>query len=153
MEPTFIYYNNLSIDQNKRFALEFSDDDLLEGVLFRKSKDYYITSMSCYVDLTIDVTKLPQSDKIKEISDLVNAILAEGVDFCYKKNAIQTTYGGEINTFKINKINWSKYMDNIEFFDINLKKRRLAYVYSSYKELEGNLNEQTKMHQLYYKIS
>ena len=65
--------------------LEFSDGDLLEGVIFKKNKDYYITSTSCYVNLTVDVTKLPQFHKIKEISDLANAILADGVDFGYKK--------------------------------------------------------------------
>ena len=42
--------------------------------------------MSCYVDLTVDVTKLPQLDKIKEISDFSNAILADGVDFGFKKS-------------------------------------------------------------------
>ena len=53
--------------------------------------------MSCYVDLTVEVTKLPQSDKIKEISDLANAILADGEDFGYKKNpTVQVTYGGEL---------------------------------------------------------
>ena len=72
--------------------------------------------MSCYVDLTVDVSKLHQSDKIKELSDLANAILADGVDSGYEKNAIQTTYEGETYTFKINKINQSKYIDNIEFF-------------------------------------
>ena len=46
MEPTFIYYKNLSFDQNKRFALEWSDDNMLEGVLFRKNKDYYVTTIS-----------------------------------------------------------------------------------------------------------
>ena len=71
MEPIFIYCNNLTFDQNKRFILEFSDDDLLEGVLFKKNKDCYITSMSCYVDLTV------------EFSDLSNTILAEGEDFGY----------------------------------------------------------------------
>ena len=55
-------------------------------VLFlEKNKDYYINSMSCYVDLTVDVTKQPQSDKIKEISDLGNANLGDIVDFGYKK--------------------------------------------------------------------
>ena len=43
--------------------------------------------MSCYIDLAVDVTKLSQFDKIKEISNLVNAILADSVDFGYKKNA------------------------------------------------------------------
>ena len=41
--------------------------------------------MLCYVDLTVDVTILPQFDKIMEILDLANAILANGVDFGYKK--------------------------------------------------------------------
>ena len=93
--------------------------------------------MSCYVDLGVDVTKLSQFDKIKEISDLANAILANGVDFGYRKNSIQTTYERESYAFKINKINRSKYIDNIEFFDYNLK-RRLVYVYSPYKELQGD---------------
>ena len=39
--------------------------------------------MSCYVNLADDVTKLSQFDKIAEISDLANAILADGVDFGY----------------------------------------------------------------------
>ena len=41
--------------------------------------------MSCYVDLVVDVTKLLQFDKIKKISGLANAILADGVNFGYKK--------------------------------------------------------------------
>ena len=53
--------------------------------------------MSCYVDFTVDVTKLLQFDKIKEVSDLSNAILADGVGFVYKKpKRQQTTYEGEL---------------------------------------------------------
>ena len=92
MEPTFIYYNNLNFDQDKNFTLEFSDSDKLDGVIFKNIYIYYITSMSCHVDLIVDVTKLPQFDKIKEISDLGNAILADCVDFGYKKNVVQLTF-------------------------------------------------------------
>ena len=84
MEPVFIYYNIFSFNQNKRFTLEFSDGNLLEGVIFKKNKYHYITTLLYYVDLTADVTKLRQFDKIKEISDLANAILADGVNFGYK---------------------------------------------------------------------
>ena len=59
MEPVFIHYNNLRFDENKRFTHELSNGDLLESVIFKKNKDYYITSMSCYVDQTVDVMKLP----------------------------------------------------------------------------------------------
>ena len=58
MEPTFIYYNNLIFDDGKKFSIDFSDEDLLKGVVFKKNKDYYVTSMACYVDLTVDITKL-----------------------------------------------------------------------------------------------
>ena len=94
--------------------------------------------MSCYVDLTADVTKLPQFVKIKDISDLANAILADGVDFGYKKNVVQLTFENKTYYFRINKINRSSYIENIEFFNHNLKKKSLAYVYSPYKELAGD---------------
>ena len=138
MEPIFIYYNNLNFEQDKNFLLEFSDSDKLDDVIFKNNKDYYITNISCYIDLTVDVTKLPQFDKIKEISDLSNAILANGVDFGCKKNAVQLTFGNKTYYFRINKINRSSYIENIEFFDHNLKKKSLAYVYSPYKELAGD---------------
>ena len=55
--------------------------------------------MSCYVDLTNDVTKLPQFDRIKELSDLANAILSDGVDFGYKKNVEQLTFDNKTYYF------------------------------------------------------
>ena len=94
--------------------------------------------MLCYVDLAIDVTKLPQFDKIKEMSDWANAILADGVDFGYKKNVIYLTFDNKTYYFRINKINQSSCIKNIEFFNYNLKKKRLIYVYSPYKELAGD---------------
>ena len=138
MEPIFIYYNNLNFEQDKNFLLEFSDSDKLDDVIFKNNKDYYITNISCYIDLTVDVTKLPQFDKIKEISDLSNSILANGVDFGCKKNAVQLTFGNKTYYFRINKINRSSYIENIEFSNYNLKKKRLVYVYSPCKELAGD---------------
>ena len=57
MEPIFIYYDNLSFDQYTRFTMKLGNNDLLEGALFKKNKEYYITSMSCFVDPTVDVKK------------------------------------------------------------------------------------------------
>ena len=94
--------------------------------------------MSCYVDLNVDVTKLPQFDKIKEISDLANAILADGEDFGYKKNAVQLTFDNKTYYFRMDKINRSSYIENIEFSNYNSKKKRLVYVYSPCKGLAGD---------------
>ena len=104
----------------------------------KKNKDCFTTSMSCHVDLVVEVTKLSQFNKIKEISDLANAILADGVDFGYKKNAVQLTFDGRTYYFRINKIKRSNYIENIEFFDYELKEKRLVYIYSLCKELESD---------------
>ena len=37
--------------------MKLGNNDLLEGALFKKNKEYYITSMSCFVDPTVDVKK------------------------------------------------------------------------------------------------
>ena len=36
MDPIFIYYNNLKLAENKKFTLEFSDKDLLQGIVLLK---------------------------------------------------------------------------------------------------------------------
>ena len=71
--------------------------------------------MLCYVDLTVDITKLTQ-------------YLANGVDFGYKENAVQLTFGNKTYCFRINEINQSGYIENIEFLDYNLKKKK-AHLY------------------------
>ena len=75
MEPTLIYYNDLIFDDKKKSSIDFSNEDLLKGVVFRKNKNYYVTSMACYVDLTVDITKLANYAKIKQTTDPANAIL------------------------------------------------------------------------------
>ena len=52
-------------------------------------------------------------------------------------------YEGESYAFKINKINQSKYIDNIDFFYYNFKKSRLTYVYLPYKMGDGMKFERT----------
>ena len=70
-------------------------------------------------------------DKIKEISDLANATLADGVDFGYKKNMVQLTFDNKTYYFRIYKINQSSYFENIECFDYNLKKKKTRlYLFS-----------------------
>ena len=38
MDPTCIYYNNLTFDDEKKFSTDFSDEDSLESVVFKKNK-------------------------------------------------------------------------------------------------------------------
>ena len=43
--------------------------------------------MACYIDLTVDITKLPNYTKVKQISDLANAIL-RSADFGYGRKEL-----------------------------------------------------------------
>ena len=45
--------------------------------MFLKNNDYYLTSMSCYIQLTNDLTELTHYDDVKKISDLSNEIELE----------------------------------------------------------------------------
>ena len=79
MEPVFIYYNNLKFKENSKiFTADFSDKDRLQGIMFNKNKDYYLTSMSCYIQLTNEVEKLKEFPDIKKIADLSEQILRRG---------------------------------------------------------------------------
>ena len=79
MEPVFIYYNNLKFKENSKiFTADYSDEDRLQGIMFNKNKDYYLTSMSCYIQLTNEVEKLKEFPDIKKIADLSEQILRRG---------------------------------------------------------------------------
>ena len=67
MEPTFIYYNNLTLHDKKKFSINFSDEEWLGDVLFQKNKDYSITCMACYLHLAVDITKLPITQKSNKL--------------------------------------------------------------------------------------
>ena len=137
MEPTFIYYKNLTFDDKKKFSINFSGEDSLEGVVFKKNKAYYITSMACYVDLTVDITKLPNYAKIKQTSDLATAILRVGIDFGYGKKelTLRKTSGSNL-IFRSDRSRRDQYIEDVEFFDLANKKTKNVHIYSAYKELK-----------------
>ena len=56
MDPVFIYYDKVNFQNDyKVFKVDFSDGDNLQAVLFKKNRDYYITSMSCFITLEQDL--------------------------------------------------------------------------------------------------
>ena len=68
--------------------------------------------MACYLDLTVDITKLPNYTKIKQVSDLATVILRGNVNFGNGKKelTLQKTSGSNLiflltNLEKINTLN------------------------------------------------
>ena len=89
MDPVFIYYNNLEFQDNKIFSISFNDGDRLQGILFKKNRDYYLTSMSCFIEITNDLSELEHYDNITKISDLSNKILKNRVEHLYEEKEIE----------------------------------------------------------------
>ena len=76
MDPVFIYYDIVKFqNEYKIFNIDFSDGDNLQAVSLKKNRDYYITSMSCFIKITQDLTELNHYEEIKKISEISNKIL------------------------------------------------------------------------------
>ena len=123
MDPFFIYYNNLKFAENKQFTLEFSDEDLLQEIIF--FRDYFLMSMPCFTKVENDITKLKQYPAIKKISELADRIIRNGFDHGYDSPEIEISYGGKTYEMDILKFNRSKSVNIFEFLDHYLKKKDL----------------------------
>ena len=65
-----MYWNDAKFigDSNfKKFTLKFNDSDKLNGVIFKKDMDYFITSLSANVKLIKDIKNLNDFKKIEEV--------------------------------------------------------------------------------------
>ena len=80
IEPVFIYNNKLKFDKDKKFTLQFSNDDEITEVLLKQFKDYFI-SMDCFIELSNDVKRSTQYKRTKGIRDITNNILISHIDF------------------------------------------------------------------------
>ena len=54
MEPVYIYFKEALLDDQNRFTLDFSNEIIVNEILFSPDKDYYITSMNCDLKLLKD---------------------------------------------------------------------------------------------------
>ena len=89
MDPIFIYNSNLQFQDNKSFTINFSNEDRLHGVLFKKNKDYYLTSMSCFIEITNDLSEQQHYGEIIKISELSSEILKNGVEHLYDEKKLK----------------------------------------------------------------
>ena len=128
MDPIFIYYNNLKFAENKKFTLEFSDGGMLEGIIFRKNGDYFLMSMTCFIEIENDITELMQYADIEKISEFANIIIKNGTDYGHKSPDIEILYERKIYEMDIVKNKCSASVDVVEFFDHFFKQKRFVLI-------------------------
>ena len=139
MDPIFIYNNNLIFDENQMFILNFSDGDVFKGVNFSKENDYYIMSMSCFIEVSNDITKLKQYDDIEKKPIIVNRYIRNGIDYGFDHPEIEIVFDNKTYQFEINKISCCKTVDVYNCYDHLLKRKIIfAIVYSPNKDFVEN---------------
>ena len=140
MELIFIYCDKVKFQNNdyKIFKLDFSDGDNLEGVFFRKNRDYFITSMSCFITLEQDLKELNHYDDIKKISEISNEILKNGIEHLYEQKVSEVTLENVKQKYELTPDKSKRGLSDhaVEFFDEETKRKRVVYVYSPYEELK-----------------
>ena len=132
-----MYWDKVKFEDNnfKDFKIKFSNGDSLDGVIFKKNKDYNITSMSAFIALEKNLKELKDYDTIKKISEISNAILENGIEHLYEEKKLELVSEKKLDLqpYK-NKRKLSVRV--LEFLDEKTKKKRLVSICSPYEELK-----------------
>ena len=127
MEPVFMYCDKIKFEDNNNFKdlkIKFSDGDSLNGVFFKKNKDYYITSMSAFISLEQDVKELKDYKQIKKISEISNAILENGFEHLYEEKKLELIFEEKENNLQAEKSKRKLSLRVVEFFDEKTNKKK-----------------------------
>ena len=92
--------------------------------------------MSCFIEITNDLSELEHYIEIIDISKLSNNILKNRVDHLYDEKKFEVFLNGELKTeLEAEKSNHAFSVEIVEFFD-HVTKKRYVFVYSPYNELK-----------------
>ena len=138
MDPVFMYWNKIKFkgeDNFKEFKVTFSDGDNLDGVIFKKEKDYFITSLTANVKINKNLKDLKDYKKIEETSKRSNSIIEKGITHLYKDILLEINLN-DIDDLLPDKTKRRLSVKSLEFFDEETKKKKTVSIYSQYKELK-----------------
>ena len=130
-----MYWNKVKFegdDNYKLFNVNFNDGDNLTGVLFKKEKNYFITSLSLNIEIEKDLKKLSDYKKIKEISEKLNEVVNKGSEHLHEDTILEIN---DVNELLPDKTKRKLSTKSLEFFDEKTKKKKKVLIYSQYKEL------------------
>ena len=140
MEPIFVYFDKVKFDNSslKTFTITFSDGDLLDGVLFKKTNNYYITSMTSSITIEKDLKELKDYDNIKKISDIANEYLKNGINHFKSLPLLSSSvFYSKVNENLVqDKTKEALSIVEIAFIDLNTKNTNSVKVYSPYENLK-----------------
>ena len=68
-------HSKIKNTENKKFTLQFNDGDILQSIIFRKNRDNFLMSMTCFIEIENNITELTQYANIQKICEFANRII------------------------------------------------------------------------------
>ena len=140
MEPVLMYWEKIKFkgnDNYKEFKVNFSDGDNLNGVVFKKDKNYFITSLSANVDIDKNLKDLKDYKKVKELSAKLNEFIEKETENIYKDISLEINLK-DIDDLLQDKTKRKLFTKSLEFFHEKTRKKKKVSIYLQYKELKIN---------------
>ena len=133
-----MYWNKSKFKGNsnfKEFKVNFSDGDNLNGVIFKKEKNYFITSLSANIEIDKNVKDLKDFKKIKEVSERANEIEKKGTSHFIKDIVLEINLK-DVDDLLPDKKKGNLAIKSLEFYDEKTQKNKTVSIYSQYEELK-----------------
>ena len=90
--------------------------------------------MTCYVDLAVDITKLPNYAKIKQTADLANATLRGDINFGYgRKELVLGKLVDLTLCFDLINLEEINTLKTLNILMLKIKKQK-TYIFTQYTE-------------------
>ena len=146
MNPAFIYYKEINLNNQNKFTLDFSDEEVVQKVFFSKSLDYYITSLDCNLILQ---NAIEYKDKIKfldKLSTKSRLLLEKGPLYQLDINGIYTIVRREYDFPELDKLtyNFTQYPKIIDancfqykFYDTTHKRIKHCKISSPFSRFKS----------------
>ena len=129
MNVALIYFNEVSLKEDNKFNLDFSNEEFVQKIHFDKKTDYYIASLDCNLILKEDIKK-DQKKLIKELSIISRKLKEKGpdyqVDIGWLTSQMFHIYDFDIEDLTYNWVVQSRLLDDncykYRYFDTVKKK-------------------------------
>ena len=78
MDPSYIYFNEIDIDQDNTFTANLSKDKEIEKVVFNKENEYGVSELNINVDLPDEkIVKLDNKKEQEKISQEIQELIKQ----------------------------------------------------------------------------
>ena len=136
MDPSYIYFKEIKIDQDNTFTANFSEENEIENVKFNKENEYGITGLTINADLPdkkiLKIENEKEQDKIsREIQELIKQNKEPNLTFIISHPETKSI---EIPFVKKNETELSK--KKLTFFNTITKKNEDFTFYDYVGHLE-----------------